>query len=107
MTSSLEAELAFQIKALGLPEPSTQFQFDPQRRWRADFCWIAERILVEVQGGIWVKSGHTSGRGIQRDYAKWNAATLAGWKMFLVTSEMIKDGEAIALIQTALAMSRA
>jgi len=49
----------------------------PERRWRADFAFVEEKVLVEVQGGIWTGGRHGRGAGIENDYEKWaNAACL-------------------------------
>ena len=102
--SALEAELALQIKALGLPEPIREYQAIKGRKFRFDFAWTApnHRLLVEVQGGIWQKSGHTSGRGVTRDMEKLNLAQLAGWRVMQFSRGMIESGEALDMIAKAL-----
>ena len=49
------------------------------RKWIADFAWPDERVIVEVQGGVWHKSGHSSPKGLMRDYAKAITAASGGW----------------------------
>lgn len=102
--SQLEAELALQIKALGLPEPIREYQAIKGRKFRFDFAWTEphHRLLVEVQGGIWQKSGHTSGRGVTRDMEKLNLAQLAGWRVMQFSRGMIESGEALDMIAKAL-----
>ena len=81
--SALEAELALQIKALGLPEPIREYQAIKGRKFRFDFAWLdpEHRLLVEVNGGTYTKGAHATGRGIARDYEKSNLATLDGWRV--------------------------
>lgn len=59
-------------------------------------------VLIEVQGGIWVKGGHSTGTGITRDAEKNNLAVLAGYRTLIVTSEHIKSGQALKWIQEAV-----
>jgi very-short-patch-repair endonuclease len=57
------------------------------RKFRFDFtCGI---VAIEIEGGTWIRGGHSTGVGIQRDCEKGNLATLEGWKVFRLTSDMI------------------
>lgn len=51
--SQLEELFYFQVKAASLPEPTREFRFQSDRRWRFDFAWPLRRFAVEVEGGIW------------------------------------------------------
>ena len=75
--------------------------FPQRRKFRYDFAFLDHRIAVEVQGGTWVKSGHTTGGGIRRDCAKGNLAQLMGWRCFHFTAKMIDDGTAIKTLREA------
>ena len=68
-------------RAAGLPEPVPEYQFHPRRKWRLDFAWPIHRIGIEVEGGIWSSGRHTRGSGYLADMAKYNAATMLGWKL--------------------------
>jgi len=101
--SQLEADLLFQMRAVGLPEPEREFRFDSVRMWRADFAWIDQAIIVEVMGGIWAGKGkHVRGKGYDADCEKQNAAVLAGWLYLRVTGMMVEDGRALAYVERAL-----
>ena len=101
--TDLEALLLWQLKDAGLPEPKTQYQFHPQRRWLADFCWPESRLIVEVNGMTHVASrGHTSYSGIHRDYEKANGAQDMGYRYYQFDREMIEDGTAIRTICEAM-----
>ena len=41
-----------------------------------------EKILVEVQGGIYTRGAHSRGVGLERDYEKLNLAQLNGFRVF-------------------------
>lgn len=95
--------MAFQIRAYKLPAPTREFRFDPVRRWRFDFSWPEKKVALEIEGGVWTGGRHTRGKGFISDCEKYNAATLAGWRVFRVVNEHIRSGEAIQLAQKALA----
>lgn len=100
--SKLEQTLAWQIKVTGLPEPVQEFVAIPDRRFRWDFAWPEQRLLLEVQGGVWKKGAHSGGTGVNRDTEKQNLAVLAGWRTLAVTTNQIRDGLAIAWLKKAL-----
>lgn len=78
-----------------------EYQFDKNRRWRADF-FIQPNILVEVEGGSWTNGRHNRGSGMMRDCQKYNAAVLAGFRVFRFTTEQVICGEAIDIILQAV-----
>jgi very-short-patch-repair endonuclease len=102
------------LAAHGLPRPETEVCFIPGRRFRADYCWRAEQLIVEREGGIWRGGrhprtgvgGHSSGRGIARDMDKGNAAVLAGWRVLRFEPRALDSGAAIPAIRQALEMTR-
>ena len=100
--SNLERALLTQIRMLNLPKPEVEFKAFPDRRFRFDFCWEDHRLLVEVQGGVWMKGGHSSGTGINRDTEKANLAVLAGWRVLAFTGDQIESGQAIQWLKQAL-----
>ena len=87
--TDLENTLLFQMSLMGL-DPEREYKFHPDRKFRADFAFPDRKLIIEVNGGIWMaKSGHSTGKGIQRDYQKANAAQL------LYTAEEIESGTAL------------
>jgi very-short-patch-repair endonuclease len=100
--SALEAELALQIRALGLPEPIREYQAITGRKFRFDFAWLEHRLLVEVNGGTYTKGAHSTGQGIARDYEKANLATLDGWRVLMFDGKVVKSGVAVEVIRQAL-----
>ena len=100
--SQLEAELALQIKALGLPEPVREYPAIKGRKFRFDFAWLERKLLVEVNGGTYTKGAHSTGAGIARDYEKANLAQLAGWRVLSFDGKAVKDGTAVEVIRQAL-----
>ncbi len=45
-------------KAVGGPPLEREYRFHAERRWRADFAHLQARVLIEVEGGIWVNVRH-------------------------------------------------
>lgn len=95
--------LLVRLERAGLPVGLTQHRIVPGRQFTWDRCWVAERVCVEIQGGIWIKSGHSSGTGIERDCLKASMAAALGWRCLPISKKMIESGEAVRLIAQALA----
>lgn len=96
--SELEEDLAFQIKAVGLPEFQRQYKFHPDRDWKLDF--YLDGWGIEVQGGGWVQGRHNRNPiTMGKDFEKFNACSELGLRLLLFTGEQIKDGTAIAQIE--------
>jgi len=102
VSNSRNADLLMQIKAVGLPVPDREFRFHPVRRWRADFAWPDQKILVEVDGGVYVQGRHTRGRGFEEDMRKLNAAAVLGYRVLRFSTGMVKNGEALATLEDVL-----
>ena len=88
MKSGLEAKASIIFKSMGL-DPETEYRFHDKRRWRFDFAFPEEKIAVEIEGGTFSKSRHTTGTGYEKDCEKYNAAVLNGWRVFRFTGKMI------------------
>lgn len=94
----LEGKFFQQIKDEGLPVPQRQCRQPwPKRRFRADFCWPEEKLVIEVDGATWKgKYGrHTSGPGYERDCEKRALAVINGWRFINVTSRQVREGTAV------------
>lgn len=102
--ADFEALLDFQMRTSSLPVFTRQFLFVPGRRFAADFAQEKFRLLIEVQGGIWRRGGgaHSHPSNIQRDVEKHQLAVLSGWHLFPVTTDEVKNGQALKLIELAL-----
>jgi hypothetical protein len=101
--SALEDQLVIQVRAAGLPEPVREHRFAPPRRWRWDLCWPDRLLACEVQGGVWSGGRHTRPRGYAADCEKRSEAAIRGWRIIEVTGDMVFSGQALALIERALA----
>ena len=101
--SDAEEALMFHFRAAGVPLPSREYAFTEKRRWRFDFAWPARKLAVEIEGGIFSGGRHTRGSGFEKDCEKYAEAVLAGWRVLRVTTAMVTDGRALALVERALA----
>ena len=101
--SELEDLLAFQIRAAELPEPEREYRFFPERRFRADFAFVKQRLLIEINGGLYMpRSGHRTAKGVLRDMTKANLAALGGWLYLQFSADQVQDGSALNIIETVL-----
>lgn len=108
--SDAEAALAFQLKAVGITF-HREHRITPERRWRADFLLVdatgRAEWLVEVDGGSWIGGRHVTGAGFAADMQKANEAQLLGYRLLRFTPAMVESGEALAVIERALARTPA
>lgn len=79
LESALELALLQLLRRHGFPEPTRQFvvALALGRTVRLDFAWPELRIGIEADGRRW----HT-GTAFERDLARRNALTGAGWLLF-------------------------
>jgi hypothetical protein len=93
----------FVCRALGLPFPVAEYRFC-RRRWKFDFCWIEQKVALEIEGGIWVQGGgrHNRGKGFLGDIDKYNEAAIAGWLVIRCTPQEMTSGTVAGLLSRAL-----
>lgn len=89
-----EELFALHCMAIGL-HPQREYRFCPDRRWRADFVFETEQIIVEIEGGTWSNGRHSRGAGMETDMKKYNRATIMGYRVLRYTTAMVQSGEAI------------
>jgi len=98
--SKHEELFALLLKDLKIPF-EREYTFHPQRKWRADFALVPQRVLIEIEGGTHSGGRHVRPGGYEKDCEKYNAATVGGWRVLRFTSRMVRSGEAL---QTTLAL---
>lgn len=96
--------LVYQCAALELPPPVRELRFHPVRRWRFDLAWPELRVACEIDGGAFAGGRHTSGPGFREDCVKLSEAAAIGWRVLRVMPEHVKDGQALAWLERALAV---
>lgn len=107
MRSTAETLLAVQLEQAGIPF-LREFRFHDERRWRADFFIVGERMrdsfLVEVEGGSFT-GGHRRGRAYELDCEKASAAAILGYRVIRATPLQVENGSALSWIRAALGLA--
>ena len=99
MTSPLEDLFAMQLDAAGLTGYVREFRAIPGRKFRFDFAWKQQRLLVEINGGTYNGGSHGRGVGINRDYEKNNLAVINNWRVLSFDTKQVKSGEALEVVE--------
>lgn len=86
----------------GLPAPIMEYQFHASRKWRFDYAWPAQKIALEVEGGVWSGGRHTSPKGFHGDMEKYNSAAVLGWRILRITPKSVGTLIAISLVRDAM-----
>ena len=96
--SRLEEHFLMLWKAAEGPPLQREFRFHEKRKWRADFAYLPGRVLIEVEGGIWVNGRHNRAAGFNADLEKYLEASLAGWRVFRFGPDQITMENVLRLI---------
>lgn len=105
------ANKAFVVQCLGLrlPPMLVQWRFTNSkhpntaaRKWRCDFVFPEYFVMVEIDGGIWIKGAHGHPIDIIRNMAKQNDAMLLGFTVLRFTPAEARNGRAVTFTQTVL-----
>lgn len=80
------------------------------RDWRFDFAFVEQWLAIEVDGGVRQvginpRTGEPIAVGrhaMSDDYRKINAAQLLGWRVLRYTLEMLRSGEWLDQVESAL-----
>lgn len=81
-----------------------EYQFDPARKWRADYYLPEHTIIVEYDGLMrhGENHGHASIGGILADVEKYNAASLMGIRVFRANAKNVSDRSFFRLMDMVL-----
>lgn len=84
----------------GKKKPALRERLDKAglKDWRFDFAWPALRLAVEVEGAPG-RGRHTTAKGFIEDIHKYNAAALLGWTVLRCTGDMVRNGQALAMLE--------
>ena len=94
------------LRSVGLPAPVREHRFHPVRRWRFDYAWIDHKVALEVEGGVWTGGRHTRGAGFVADIEKYNAATVAGWRVVRVVPGKLCASATVGMLESLLVPER-
>jgi len=101
--SQLEQAFLTRLRQIAphLPTPEREYKFAPPRRWRFDMCWPAQRVAVELEGGVWSGGRHTRPAGFEADVVKYNTAALKGWIVLRFTAKLLDQDPVGCITQVA------
>lgn len=95
-TARLKEAWEVQLRAVAT-DYVTEHRFCPGRQFRFDYAWLDLSMAVELDG--W---GHNNVNRYTSDVEKGNLATGLGWRVYHVTTRMVKDHSGIHLVAQAL-----
>ena len=84
----------------------TEVRLIEGRRFKYDYVSIAGSCCVEINGQIWQVGGHSTGKGLMRDYEKLNLAQSLGYCVFQLSSEMITEEWLTLIANTIISRSQ-
>jgi very-short-patch-repair endonuclease len=97
--------LALRFEQLGfeleLPPYTAEFRLIPGRKFRVDYYYPSHKVIVELEGGIFVAGRHVRAIGYSNDCYKYSLLSLLGYKLIRLTSIMLDDGRAAELLKLA------
>jgi len=101
-----EQTFLFQCRAMKLPKVEPQFLFAQKwgRKFRADFCFVDFRLIVEIQGGIWRAGGgaHSHPIDLERDIERCQYMALLDYVYLPFTPQDVKSKHAVEWTQKVL-----
>lgn len=68
-----------------------EYKFHPTRKWRFDYAIPAERIAIEIEGGIWLQGRHNRPLTMIKDFEKYNEAAKLGWRLLKYTPKQVNN----------------
>ena len=98
-----EETFALHLRAAGIDGFEREYRFAAPRRWKFDFANPSLMVALEVEGGTWSRSRHTSGKGYAADCEKYSTAAVMGWRVLRFTTDQVKSGMALQMLQQAIA----
>jgi very-short-patch-repair endonuclease len=93
-----EAQFLFYLEMLApdIPTPEREVKFHQTRNWRVDFLWRTPvKLAVEIEGGIYKGGRHVRPAGFKNDIFKYNALSMAGYKLLRFTPDMLDDPQMV------------
>ena len=83
-------------------------EYDHERDFRVDFAYPQHKVAIECEGVTYAAAGrHQTGAGFSKELEKYTALRLAGWDVIRIGQRQITSGEALTLIEKALAERKA
>ena len=104
--SEWEEKFWAQIVEAGIPRPIRQFEFAKciGRKYRSDYGWVDEKLLVELDGGLYIGGRHSTGIGRENDMERDAISCALGWKLMRFSPRHVRSGWALAMTKVALGL---
>jgi very-short-patch-repair endonuclease len=80
-TSPAETSLASLLRRAKIKGWKRQYSYVPGRKFKADFAFPLQKLIVEVDGGVYSRRAHGSIGGIIADMKRSNFAAMNGWRL--------------------------
>jgi hypothetical protein len=85
---------------LGFENVEVEHRFCKDRKWRADYfvpvspngCVIW--LLIELEGGLYVRGRHSRGAGMEEDILKYDTAIMLGYRLLRFSTGQVLNGTA-------------
>jgi very-short-patch-repair endonuclease len=92
--SEAQLLLSIHLRELGFTrELEFEFMFAPPRLWRSDIALHNEKLLLEIDGGLYT-GGHKRGKALEDDYEKQNVAQMLHYRILRFSNAQVLDGRA-------------
>lgn len=89
-------------EAEGLPTPVAEHVFCAHRDWRFDYAWPAQKVALELEGGVAFGGRHSSVGGMEADMEKYNEAAIRGWCVLRVFTSKARSARILGRVSRAL-----
>lgn len=89
-SSAAELDLARLLRSAKITGWKRQYKYVPGRKFQADFAFPVQKLIVEVDGGIYTRRAHGSVGGIIADMRRTNIAAINGWRVMRFRPDEIR-----------------
>ncbi len=94
------SDLDFQLRTVLKMVAALEHKFHPTRKWRADLAFLLPpKLLIEIDGGVFIQGRHSRGAGILKDNEKLNEAAILGFRVLRFTPQQVKSGAALTAVE--------
>lgn len=91
MASSAELKFISEWEKFTQLPLQSELKIIPKRRFRFDFGYLPSKVLIEINGGNWIRGRHVRPASINNEYEKYNLAVAHGYVVFTLSPEMITE----------------
>lgn len=74
-----------------------EHRFDRVRRFKFDIAIPNQKVAIEIDGGVFIKSGHSGGANLEKAMVRGNLACMHGWMVLHYTPKMAMDASKVVM----------